>query len=98
MNLKKYNFIDKGKKGNESLRKKLGNDAYKTLKASALEKAQKIQQKMVSLINIDTNEKINFNSITDAATYLNCFYSTIFRKVDTDKPYKGYLIKSYLPF
>jgi len=91
-------FIDKGKKGNEFLRKKLGNDAYKTLKASALEKAQKIQQKMVSLINIDTNEKINFNSITDAATYLNCFNSTIFRKVDTDKPYKGYLIKSYLPF
>ena len=46
---------------------------------------------------IKSNVIIDFVGQTKAASYLRCSRSTITKYKDTDKPYKGYIIKSILP-
>jgi len=51
-----------------------------------------------TLTNIDSGEEVFFKKSIDLVNHLEISYSTLYRYKDTDKPYKGYLIKSYLPF
>jgi DNA repair protein RadD len=56
------------------------------------------RQNKISLTNIETKEIIIFDSQVCVQKFLSFSKYIFMRNKDTNKPYKGYLIKSYLPF
>ena len=85
-------------KGVESLLRKYGQEGVKEFREKGLKKAQALKRISYDIEEIKSGVKRRFDSAGDAAKYIGCVDVTVAKYSKFGKPYKGYLIKSYLPF
>ena len=64
----------------------------------ARKKSLSIRCATIIIKDINTNNEVSLDSIKEASIKFNISRHLIKKFMNTDKPYKGYLIKSYLPF